>query len=581
MSDDPFGALISAAVSPDAPAQPYQGPNLGPLSSATPAPPPPAKTNDPFGAALANPPADTTQTQDKGPVPSWSEIPGQAASNFGKSAIDFGSNIAHATMHLIETGENLGSVGLGYMEKAGKNLGLPSGQGYEKYADAVNQMVLDRYGSMDNFKRTLATDPVGAAADLSAVLTGGGSLAGKLPGIAGKIGDAVNAVGRTVDPLAVPAAAVSGTIKGATGIAKHVVGERTGAGPEALSSAYEAGHAGDEAAQTFRDNIRGNVPIEDPVHTAMEAMDNIVQNKNSSYKQGMAQAGLTQPISGTSWNRIAQGIRDAGDVDKFDMIEGVAKANDDLSQIVDKFLNKDPATHHTVEGLDALKQAVGEYGKGLEGTKAGVVVSKYYQAISDAIKEQAPAYAKVMEDYGEAKSQLNQIQKSFSLPANERKLNIDTALRKLQSVMRNNVNTNYGYRTTLLKMLEDNGAPNIKYAISGQALNAKSPRGLSKVASEKGAEIAGALFGFFTGNPAIMAGALKAAGITYLTSTPRLAGEAAYYAGRVGKPLGKVFNKPNARILNQAGRIDQLPAMQARGGAVQRALRATKHQTRV
>ena len=569
MSDaDPFGALLQSAT----PA-PYSGPNLGPLQKSPdqqPAPP----NNDPFGA-LVNAAPDSSQ-QSEGEVPDWSQIPGQAAENFVPSGKQFLGNIAHAVAHPIESAENLGSVGLGYMEKAGKAVGLPSGQGYEQYADAVNKMVMDRYGSMDNFKKTLATDPVGAAADLSAVFTGGGSLAGKLPGVAGKVGDVVNAAGKVIDPLAVPAAAASGLVKGATGGIKHMIGERTGVGPEALGAASEAGstYTGD-AAKTFRDNLRGNAPIEDVVHAATDAMDNIVQNKNTNYKQGMAQAGLTQPIAPSSWGKIAQGIRDAGDVDKVGLIESVSKTNNDLGAIVDDFL-QNKTQYHTVEGLDALKQAIGDYGKGLEGTKAGVVVSKYYQAITDAIKDQAPAYAKVMEDYGEAKSQLTQIQKAFSLPANERKLVIDTALRKLQSVMRNNANTNYGYRTGLLKQLEDNGAPNIKYAISGQSLSAKMPRGISKVASEKGFEIAGGLFGLLTGNPQMFAAAIKAAGITYLTSTPRLAGEAAYYAGRAKPALNAVFNKPMARAANQAGRIDQLPQMQSRGGAVDRAIRLTR-----
>jgi hypothetical protein len=550
-------------------------------------------TSTPFSDMFKDGAKPLDEKPDQGPAPAWSEIPGQAAKNFIPDAGHVLGNMYQAVRHPIDTAENLGKVGLGYMEKAGKQVGLPSGQGYEQYADAMNKMVMDNYGSVDNFKRTLAEHPAQALMDISAVMTGGGSLGAKLPGIAGKVGEGVAAVGSKIDPLNIVAKPIAGAVQGTSALAKHLVGERTGAGPEALAAAHEAGVTGGEAATAFRENLRGKADMAEPVQDAMNAMHNIVADKNSTYAQGMAQAGLDQPIKASSFRRIAQGIQEAADVSTvkanrgpinmtWNYSEDGLRAKHDLGALVQRFIEL-PPEFHTVKGLDGLKQAIGLYQKkhGDFGSDAGVVAGHYYSAVLDAIKNQAPRYAEVMENYGEAKGLITQIQKAFSLPANERKLVVDTALRKLQSVTRNNASTNYGYRKTLMEYLQQNGAPNLPYQLSGQALSSKMPRGISKVATEKGVELGTAMIGLFTGNPALMAGALKAAGITYLTSTPRLAGEAAYYAGRVAKPLGAVFNRPNARILNQLGRPytgENLGPLQgqARGGAIDRALRATK-----
>ena len=196
----------------------------------------------------------------------------------------------------------------------------------------------------------------------------------------------------------------------------------------------------------------------------------------------MAQAGLDQPISAASIRRIARGVDEAGDIAsmtaggvKWHWDEGSLRAKHDLAGMVNHFFYELPSDFHTVKGLDALKQQISAYQEAHKdfGTKAGVVAGKYYEAIGDAIRQQAPKYAEVMENYGAAKGLITQIQKAFSLPPNERKLVVDTALKKLQSVMRNNANTNYGYRKTLLEHLKENGAPNIEYKLAGQALSSK------------------------------------------------------------------------------------------------------------
>lgn len=571
MSDNPFADALS-----NLPATPAD--RASAIDNAPPAPPPAtpqdrasainlrpvSDDNNPFAAALASLPPEGAQQEEDQRVPDWSEIPGQAVANFGPSAGRFVKNTAEPFLHPIKAAENIGNIGLGVMEK----LGLYGSDQHEKYADAVGKMLMDRFGSVDNIKKTLAHDPVGVLADVSALLSGA-------PGILGKIG-------RTVDPLN----AVTVPLKGAAKLAgmgtKEFLGWRAGTGSEAVGNAVKAGFEGGESAQAFRENIRQQVPLEGVVRDAQDAIHNIVENKNTNYKSGIAQAGLNQPISSNSFTKIAKGIMDAADIGQlqgYKYNKEALKANTDLSEIVRGFVYDQPHIH-TMEGLDALKQEIWEYkDKNLTGAKANHVADIYYNAVKDVITKQAPAYAKVMEQYSEAKSLISQLQKSFSLPAEERKLNVDTALRKLQSVMRNNVNTNYGFRSTLVEMLEKNGAPNLKFSIAGQALNSKTPRGLAKISIETGGELAAAFGALLAGQPHVLALALGAFGISALTQSPRLIGESAYYAGRAASPLKyvpNVINKPMLRGAQQIGRVENLPAMQSRGGSVDRALRTSR-----
>ena len=82
----------------------------------------------------------------------------------------------------------------------------------QEMGEAVAGMLADRYGSADAIKRTAMDDPAGMLLDASSILTGGGTLAAKTPGMVGKVGQQVAKVGQTIDPvtgvLRAPASAV-------------------------------------------------------------------------------------------------------------------------------------------------------------------------------------------------------------------------------------------------------------------------------------------------------------------------------------------------------------------------------------
>jgi hypothetical protein len=133
-----------------------------------------------------------------------------------------------------------------------------------------------------------------------------------------------------------------------------------------------------------------------------------------------------------------------------------------------------------------------------------------------------------MQAYSEATDLIREIEKTLSQGKNA---SVDTQMRKLQSVMRNNVNTNYGQRMSLVKQLEEAGGREMMPALAGQALSNYAPRGLQGASSVPTALLAGSLFG------------TPLAAASLATSSPRLMGEAAFGAGRVAKGLLDVQNR--------------------------------------
>jgi hypothetical protein len=126
-----------------------------------------------------------------------SEIPGAAASNVIKSGTEFVGGAAHAIAHPLQTLQGITDVVTGgaynLMPKAIQSAlnSMEQDPAAQKRAiDAANAAggyLKDRFGSWDAIKRTLAEDPVGAAADLSTILSGGATATARLAPTTSKI----------------------------------------------------------------------------------------------------------------------------------------------------------------------------------------------------------------------------------------------------------------------------------------------------------------------------------------------------------------------------------------------------------
>lgn len=459
---------------------------------------------------------------------SWSDVPGEAIGNIPSSAAKFATDIVQPFLSPVETVKNLADAAAGGL-RAGAKAVLPeaafnaidslgsqeANQRIEKTASGVGQFFKDRYGGMEEIKRTLATDPVGAAGDAALALTGGGAIAARAPGAVGRAGQAARTAGQTIDPLNVAGKAASAAVKAPA----QVLGLTAGTGARPIEGMFNAGRSGATAAV---EHMRGQRPVDEVVGMAERAASAMGRDRNAAYQAGM---------ESTKANKTA--IR-LGPV-----VDSIRRARDELTyRVGDKTLVKNPAAMaaldevdgivqsvremdfnaggRTAEALDALKQAIGGvYETTQQGTQARRVIGGIYNDVKKLIVDTVPEYAKTMRDYEQASAMIKEIRRTLSV--NDRAM-ADTALRKLQSTTRNNVNANFGARTKLVDELAKY-EPDLPGALAGQAMSDWMPRGLARLNPQMVMTGSAATF-----NPLALA--------MIPTTLPRVIGEASYGLGR-------------------------------------------------
>lgn len=445
---------------------------------------------------------------------SWSEVPGKALGNLGNSAANLAGAIVHPFLHPVDTAQALGNMAYGAGSKVAGAVGVEQDPerkaANEAQLDAVGKFFADRYGSVDGFKRTLAEDPLGVAADLSIVLSGGGAAAARVPGIVGKAGQVVAKAGSAIDPIANAGRAVAGAGKGTAA----VLGMTTGAGSMPVEQAFKAGRAGNKV---FVENMRGQAPASDTLDMAKSAMSELRSDRSKAYEAGMQSTKADNSF--IDFAPVAKAIADGKAKAYFEGVPksaAAAQTAKELEDLLSQWRQIQSPNANKAAGLDALKQAIGEVRQSTQpGTLSRNIADQVYNSIKGEIVSQVPEYAQAMKGYSQASDEIDDLTKTFSLGDRAAK---DTAIRSLTSVTRNNVNTNYGRRTQLMGELAKK-QPDLPNAIAGQALNTLSPRGLQGQMTASGAGIAA-----LAANP--LAAALLPA------TSPRLVGEAAYGAGR-------------------------------------------------
>lgn len=332
-------------------------------------------------------------------------------------------------------------------------------------------------------------------------------------------------------------------IQAAGGAIRRGLGLTTGAGEESISQALRAGREGNQA---FLQNIRGDVSAMDVLDQAKDALANMRSARSQAYGQTIKPVMANQtkldfaPITG-KLDEVVESLKvKTPSGSQFKIGSDELRKVEELQGIV-KTWQKDPALH-TAEGLDALKQRLDAlYPDSPMQKQVQRVVSAVRNTVKDTIVAQDKNYAKTMKAYEESLSLEREIERALSL--NNRSA-ADTAIRKLQSLTRNNANTNYGYRMELAKALQEQGGQDLMPALAGQALSSFTPRGLAGQGAALGIGAGGAL----TVNPMALA-ALP------LTS-PRLVGMGAYGVGRATRNIPKLSDaelRNMARMLTTQG----------------------------
>lgn len=476
----------------------------------------------------------------------------QAVKNIPSSAIQFGKDIAQPFIHPQDTAAAIGNIAEGVSQKLDSiNPYIPEDQktalnhDKEKYADAVGSFLKDRYGGWDNIKKTLATDPVGFVSDLSSVLSLGGGVAARVPGIVGKAGAVAKTAGDVINPINI----ASGGLGAAGKAAASIVGDVTAqTGKESLIKAAEAGSKGigSPESKAFWTNYAKTQPVDQIVDQAKSAVANMQQAASDAYKAGMIPVKNDNTV--LSFKDVDKTISNLESVGKFkgqELSKSTADVRQSISDAIDNWKNLDPAEYHTPEGFDALKKQIGDIKDNTEyGTPSWKVANDVYNSVRDTIAKQAPAYDKAMSGYAEAKDTIDQVTRELSLKKYD---NVGTALRKLQSVMRDNANTSYGYRAQLATKLAENGAPTLPYALAGQQVGTLAPRGLAGRLLASGATVGGTAA---AASHAVSPWSLAALPLF----SPAAAGAGAYGLGLSKRVLSRPYVGAGAY---QAGRLSQ------------------------
>ena len=301
-----------------------------------------------LGQTNAGPSGNTLSTGEKsGELGKLDYIAGTIG-NIPGSALNFGKSMVEPIMHPIETAKNVGKLALGAVDKTGL---FPS-TGNEASADAVGAFFKERYGGLENIKKTIHDDPVGFAADLSTVLMPEGALA-RAPGAVGKIGEVARTASKYTNPVTLAAEGAKAVPK----IAGQVIGNiGTGSGAEGLKGAFEAGVQGGKAGEAFRGNMRDPEAHQgEIVAQARKALQGVRQDRAQAYKQGMAAIGQSPVV--LDFQDIDKAVSQASTIKSYkgiDISPSTAKVRKQINDAITKWKALDPAEYHTAAGMDAL-----------------------------------------------------------------------------------------------------------------------------------------------------------------------------------------------------------------------------------
>lgn len=450
--------------------------------------------------------------------------------NVPGSTLQFVDDITTPFRKPIETAKNLYGLGESLIQ-----LAIPGEQGNEELARTMGGYLQGRYGGIDNIKNTFKEDPVGLISDVALLFTGVGAGV-KVAGNSGKIskiGSQINEVGKKIDPAtyvfkgAGKTAELTG--KGLNAIKEtnpisQLFSKTTGAGPDALATAYNVGKAGGEQQQIFRDALTGKTDINDTVNKTIDKIKSNKQetaNKFRTSKDNLSLGEIPMDFRGIEEVLTQFKVQNA-EKGFYTLSKKAEKKLKIIDDIVDEFRTK-PYLHNA-KGFDMLKRRIqAEYPTGLNVGDSGLPSVNIANGIKDLIVKKVPEYKSVMSDYAKSTEQIKDITKT--LGADSKLANKPGALGKLQNNLmtstRDGVNANFQNRLDAVNKLD----PNLMPELSGLALQNIAPRGIMGPLSGSALSLASVV------NPGMLAG-------LPLTS-PRLMGNVANRSGQVVGALGK------------------------------------------
>lgn len=528
----------------------------------------------------------------------WRDVPLEAIRNVPESGANLLRGIGQMIRHPVQTVGNVVQTGAGALSLLNEPNTV---ENYQEAADLYNrfrppsehktaQQLLDEYkqgritGPIDRYfsegqekaralgeyyrdrwdpatqgpKYTMARDPLGALADAS-ILLGGGGGALRAAGASGRTAAALTKAGAALDPLNLAIKGAETVAKGTGSGLARVAGFTSGAGDTPVRYAYEAGVRGGDVNAAFRENLKGGSPV-DIVNEAKAAVKQRATERGQDYEAGMA--GVRADTTVLPMADVKQAVADVRDRGMFQGVVKDPAAQNTWSKIdavVRKWENLNPAQYHTPAGMDALKQAIGSIRDASEyGTPGWNAASEVYNAIRGTITQQAPEYGRVMQRYETASAALDELNRTLALG---RSSTTDSALGRLLSAETGAPRVKR--REELLQDIDPTGK--IGAGLSGMRLSELFPRQVAPGNVVTGLAGAGTsiLGGTGLANPVLPVAAAL--------SSPRVVGEVANLAGllaryptRAAEAAGRAYRStvgelPASAIAEQVSLANQSP----------------------
>lgn len=475
------------------------------------------------------------------------DVAGEAITNFPSSITGVAKDIYTAITNPSDTLYGLGQLVAGTAQKAGLQavdslmpkrmegdvspqalqgkediISWLSGDGKAiKSAEAVSDFYAQRYGSVAGLKEAIAKDPASVMADAATVLSGGASVGTKL-GLPAKAADVMTKAASYADPISLAGHTVGALGKATASGSKLITGTATGAGADSISQAYQSGLTGGKSAEAFLGGLRGGEDIKSILSAAKDSLLNMKIAKNAKYKSNQAALKANDIILNFTGidkavNKALNTVTHKGKIINEKGHEAVLEAQ----EFVREWKASDPKEFHTPIDMDKLKQKVQSVVEKQEyGSQARYAVTQIKIGIDKEIRAQAPSYASMMAEYTKQSDLVADVEKAFTMGKTR---NVESSIKKLQSTLRNNVNTGFGSKKALAETLDEFGDGTILPMAAGQGLNEWMPRGI------QGAALMPSTLGMgYLGGPLLAAGNL-------IASSPRLMGEVAFKGGQVSR----------------------------------------------
>lgn len=191
--------------------------------------------------------------------------------NVVESAIGAAKGIIQPLTQPVQTVKDLGNLAIGAAQ-----LVIPGKQDKEKFAKALGQFYVDRYGSLEKARDTIYSDPVGVVADISTVIGGGAGIL-KAGGQATKIGGLTRA-GQRLGALTPETLAM----KGLSAVAPKGVMAKAGAKLEQFGKEYALRGIRVSQPSINKFNEKFRTPMEDWVAKQGLTVDQLEELRNSA-----------------------------------------------------------------------------------------------------------------------------------------------------------------------------------------------------------------------------------------------------------------------------------------------------------